>query len=73
MRNISSADNLTTQQLQKVGINKLKIYAQAMNPFFIYKKCDYLDTDLMNYDNNTRNFGSGTTLKSFVLGINIGF
>ena len=73
MRNISLAYNFTPQQLQKVGINNLKIYAQAMNPFFIYKKCDYLDTDLMNYDNNTRNFGSGTTLKSFVLGINIGF
>ena len=73
VRNISLAYNFTPKQLSKVGISNLKIYAQAMNPFFIYKKCDYLDTDLMNYDNNSRNFGSTTTLKSFVLGINIGF
>ena len=73
VRNISLAYNFTPKQLSKVGISNLKIYAQAMNPFFIYKKCDYLDTDLMNYNNNSRNFGSTTTLKSFVLGINIGF
>ena len=38
-----------------------------------YKACDFLDTDLVNYDNNTKTFGSPTTLKSFVIGVNIGF
>ena len=28
---------------------------------------------LLNYDNNTTTFGSATTLKSFVIGVNIGF
>ena len=53
--------------------NNLKLYVQAMNPFNIYKACDFLDTDLVNYDNNTKTFGSPTTLKSFVIGVNIGF
>jgi hypothetical protein len=44
-----------------------------MNPFSIYKACDWLDTDLMNYDNNKKTFGSPTTIKSFVIGVNIGF
>ena len=34
-----------------------------MNPFSIYKACDWLDTDLLNYDNNTKTFGSATTLR----------
>ena len=73
VRNISLGYNFTPQQLGKLGINNLKLYVQAMNPFNIYKACDFLDTDLVNYDNNTRTFGSPTTLKSFVIGVNIGF
>lgn len=73
VRNISLGYNFTPQQLKKVGIGSLKLYVQAMNPFTIYKACDWLDTDLMNYDNNKRTFGAPTTLKSFVFGINIGF
>ena len=73
VRNISLGYNFTQKQLKCLGINSLKVYAQAMNPFSIYKKCDWLDTDLMNYDNNKKTFGSATTTKSFVLGINIGF
>lgn len=46
---------------------------RPMNPFSIYKACDWLDTDLLNYDNNTKTFGSATTLKSFVVGLNVGF
>ena len=73
VRNISLGYNFTPQQLKKLGINNLKLYVQAMNPFNIYKACDFLDTDLVNYDNNTKTFGSPTTLKSFVIGVNIGF
>lgn len=54
-------------------MSNLKVYVQAMNPFSIYKACDWLDTDLLNYDNNTKTFGSATTLKSFVVGLNVGF
>ena len=73
VRNISLGYNFTPKQLKGLGIGNLKVYAQAMNPFSIYRACDYLDTDLTNYDNSSRTFGSSTTLKSFVLGVNIGF
>ena len=53
VRNISLGYNFTPQQLKNLGINNLKLYVQAMNPFNIYKACDFLDTDLVNYDNNT--------------------
>lgn len=54
-------------------MSNLKVYVQAMNPFTIYKKCKWLDTDLLSYDNNSASFGSGTTIKSWVIGLNIGF
>ena len=73
VRNISLGYNFTSKQLKNTGLSNLKVYVQAMNPFSIYKACDWLDTDLLNYDNNTKTFGSATTLKSFVVGLNVGF
>ena len=73
MRNISLGYNFNKKQLAPLGLNSLKIYVQAMNPFTIYSKCDWLDTDMLNYDNNTTNFGTTTTIKSWVIGLNIGF
>lgn len=73
MRNISLGYNFTPRQLKSVGLSSLKIYVQAMNPFSIYKKCDWLDTDMLNYDNNTTSYGTTTTIRSWVVGLNIGF
>lgn len=73
VRNISLGYHFTARQLKPLGLGSCKIYVQANNPFFLYKKCDWLDTDLMSYANNATNFGSGVTLKSFVVGLNIGF
>ena len=73
MRNISLGYNFTKKQLAPLGLNTLKIYVQAMNPFTIYSKCKWLDTDMMSYDNNTRNFGTTTTIRSWVVGLNVGF
>lgn len=73
MRNISLGYNFKTKQLSKYGIRNLKVYAQCMNPFTIYSKCDYLDTDLTSYNNNTRTTGSATTQKGLVFGLNVGF
>ena len=73
VRNISLGYNFTPKQLKNTGLSTLKVYVQAMNPFTIYKATDWLDTDLLNYDNNTTTFGSSTTLKSWVIGLNIGF
>jgi len=73
MRNISLGYNFTKKQLAPLGLNSLKVYVQAMNPFTIYSACDWLDTDLLSYDNNTTSAGSTTTIKSWVIGVNIGF
>ncbi|MFT3737836.1 MAG: TonB-dependent receptor [Breznakibacter sp.] len=73
LRNLNLGYNFNEKTLRNTGISSLKVYAQCMNPWMIYSKCDYLDTDLLNYDNNTRTTGSTTTSTSFVFGVNIGF
>ncbi|WP_321334094.1 TonB-dependent receptor [uncultured Bacteroides sp.] len=73
MRNINFGYNFTPKQLKNTGLGSLKIYAQCMNPFMIYKKCDYLDADLSNYDNNTVTTGSPITTRGLVFGVNVGF
>ena len=73
MRNISLGYTFNSSQLKSTGLSTLKIYVQAQNPFTIYKKCKWLDTDLLSYDNNTTSYGSSTTIKSWVIGVNIGF
>lgn len=74
MRNISLGYNFSPRQLEHwgLGINSLKLYVQAQNPFTIYRKCKWLDTDLLSYDNNTTSYGSFTTIRSWVVGIKIG-
>ena len=73
MRNISLGYTFPKNVTSKLGMSNLKVYVQAMNPFTIYKKCKWLDTDLLSYDNNSTSYGSGTTIKSWVIGLNIGF
>lgn len=74
MRNISLGYNFSPRQLEHwgLGINSLKLYVQDQNPFTIYRKCKWLDTDLLSYDNNTTSYGSLTTIRSWVVGIKIG-
>ena len=75
VRNISVGYSLPNKLLKNlgVGISGLRFYAQVNNPFFIYKSCKFLDTDLMNYNNNTRGFGSGTSIRSYTIGVNLTF
>ncbi len=73
VRNISLGYNFQQKLLKKTPLSSLKVYVQVMNPFNIYSACDWLDTDLLSYANNTTTFGSSTTIKSFVVGLNIGF
>ena len=73
VRNISLGYTFPKKLLKNSGLSNLKVYVQAMNPFRLYSACDWLDTDLLSYDNNTTTFGSSTTIKSFVIGVNIGF
>ena len=73
LRNVSLGYSLSPKQLNGTGLSNLKVYAQLMNPCTLYSKCDWLDTDLMNYDNNSRIMGSTTTIRGFVIGLNVGF
>ncbi len=73
LRNLNFGYNFNKSKLEDLGISSLKVYAQIMNPWMIYSKCDYLDTDLLNYDNNTTSVGSATTTKSIVFGVNMSF
>jgi TonB-linked SusC/RagA family outer membrane protein len=73
LRNVNLGYKFNSKQLKKVGIADMKVYVQLMNPVTLYSKCDYLDTDLLNYDNNTTSSGSPITIKGMVFGINIGF
>ena len=73
MRNISLGYTFGKPVLNAIGLSSLKVYAQVLNPFFISKKCDWLDPDMTNYDNNSTSAGSLTTQRSFVFGLNFGF
>lgn len=63
MRNISLGYTFSRKITQKVGLNNLKIYAQALNPFMIYSSVDFRDLDL-----NASNYNKG-----FVFGIDVSF
>lgn len=73
MRNISLGYYLPSKICRQLGINNMKVYGQVMNPFMIYSKCDFLDTDLSTYDNNATNVGSAITQKGLVFGLNVSF
>lgn len=73
LRNVNLAYNFKKQQISRYGLSNLKVYVQCMNPWMIYSKVDFLDTDLINYDNNTRSVGSPVTTRSLVFGLNVGF
>lgn len=75
VRNISLGWSIPENWLKglKVGLSNVRIYAQVNNPFFIYKSCKWLDTDLMNYNNNTKAFGSDVSIRSYVIGLNVTF
>lgn len=73
VRNINLGYNFKPSQLKKTGLSSVKIYAQCMNPFSIYRATDWLDTDFVNYSNNTKAMGATSATRSFVMGVNIGF
>lgn len=73
VRNINLGYTFTKKQLNNTGISSLKLYAQFNNPFTIYRACDWMDCDQMNYSNSTKSFGTSTTTHSVAVGVNIGF
>ncbi len=73
VRNINLGYTFTPKQLKKTGLSSVKIYAQCMNPFSIYRATDWFDADFVSYANNTRTWCATSATRSFVMGVNIGF
>lgn len=63
MRNISLGYNIPSKVCKQIGIDNVKLYVQAKNPFTIYSSVDWIDLDL----------GGTTFNRSWVFGLNIGF
>lgn len=74
MRNISLGYNLPKNVTSMVGVNSAKIYLQAMNPFLIYSKCDFMDGDVSVPSSYYKGLdGSSVVNRSWVFGINVSF
>ncbi len=63
MRNMSFGYNIPKNLATRWGIENAKLYVQAMDPFLIYSKCDFMDGDLR----------SNISTKSWVVGLNLAF
>ncbi len=76
MRNINLGYSFVNDQLKRMGIESLKLYAQVINPFTIYSGVSYLDPDLRDYNTNSTGTsfnGSPITIRSYVFGVRASF
>lgn len=62
LRNVSLGYRLPTHVVNRLTINTLRIFAQAMNPGLLYSNVDWIDPDL----------GGSTFNRGFVIGLNVG-
>jgi len=63
IRNIGVGYNFPKATANKLGLQNLKVFAQAKNPGMLFSKIDWLDMDL----------GGSTWNQGFVFGVNVGF
>jgi TonB-linked SusC/RagA family outer membrane protein len=63
IRNITLGYFIPTNAVQKIGLSRVKVYAQLLNPGLIYSKISWLDPDT-----GLSNFNRG-----LVFGLNVGF
>ncbi|WP_218146608.1 SusC/RagA family TonB-linked outer membrane protein [Parapedobacter indicus] len=63
LRNVSLGYTLPATISNRLRLNTLKIYAQAMNPGLLYANVDWIDPDL----------GGSTFNRGIVFGLNVGF
>jgi len=68
VRYISLGYDMPKDVISKLGMTKLKLFAQALNPF-LYSKTSYLDAD-SSYTNGA---ASSVTNRGFVIGLNAAF
>ncbi|MFC3198877.1 SusC/RagA family TonB-linked outer membrane protein [Parapedobacter deserti] len=62
LRNVSLGYTLPTRIVNRLTLNTLRIFAQAMNPGLLYSNVDWIDPDL----------GGSTFNRGFVIGLNVG-
>ena len=63
IRNISLGYNVPESAISKLGISKLRIYVQALNPGFVFNKVPWIDLDVRYHASN----------RGFVTGLNVQF
>ena len=63
IRNISLGYNLPDKAVNKLGLTKLRIYVQALNPGFIFNNVPWIDLDVRYHASN----------RGFVTGLNVQF
>lgn len=63
MRTISLGYNFDNDLVQKIGLTKLRLYMQAINPFMIYSKVKWTDLDTQTTASN----------RGFTMGLNVQF
>ena len=63
IRNISLGYNLPEKIAGNLGVSKLRLYVQLINPGFVFNKVPWIDLDVRDHYSN----------RSFVSGMNIQF
>ncbi len=63
IRNISLGYNLPNMITGKLGVSKLRVYVQALNPGYVFKKVSFRDMDTKEHYAN----------RGFVMGVNLQF
>nr|HMQ63176.1 hypothetical protein [Flavilitoribacter sp.] len=63
IRNISLGYNLPSSVSSRIGLSRLRIYAQALNPGFVFNNIPWIDMDVRYHASN----------RGFVTGINLQF
>lgn len=63
IRNISLGYNLPDKAANKLGLSKLRIYVQALNPGYVFNNVSWIDLDVRYHASN----------RGFVTGINLQF
>ncbi|MGD9556849.1 MAG: hypothetical protein AB7V25_07520, partial [Mangrovibacterium sp.] len=62
IRNISLGYNLSNKFASRLGLSKLRLYVQALNPGFVFNKVPWIDLDL-RYHASNRGFVTGVSVQ----------
>ncbi len=62
IRNISLGYNLPSSVSSRIGLSRLRIYAQALNPGFVFNNVPWIDMDV-RYHASNRGFVTGVNLQ----------